>query len=222
MSVKAGVVLALRVLLLACLAGSITAHAIDGGSRIDVNDDSPIRPESGSVNVTSGGVRDGADPSAYPIAGGPWRADLSSGPAGSREDGDLNATTETSTVVDDGYPESNTVIPDPDDAEINVSATESPEPEVPSESPEARVWVQKIAKKSKGRSLPTPPARDAPPPIQYVQQPAPLGQAIAGILYGAPWSTNRTSPQCANDMRVYYENVKNFTLWAAKSECIFF
>lgn len=75
-------------------------------------------------------------------------------------------------------------------------------------------WVQRIQAASRSRSPQQPRAAAARTAVAAL----PFGRAIAGVLYGAPWPASRATPKCADDVRIYNEHARNFTLWAAKSE----
>lgn len=95
-----------------------------------------------------------------------------------------------------------------DDVDIVLVVTDSPSSVAP-ENP----WIQRINKIPRARNLGTPVAGTL-----TVRNPVTFGQVISNVLYGAPWAAVHTDPKCADDMLVYNHNLRNFTLWAAKSK----
>lgn len=82
-------------------------------------------------------------------------------------------------------------------------------------------WVQRVQPTARSRSLQQPaPTPAAAATVEAESMPAlPLGRVIANVLYDGPWPVpSRVNSKCADDVRIYNDNLQNFTLWAAKSE----
>lgn len=81
-------------------------------------------------------------------------------------------------------------------------------------------WVQRVRPIVRNRSLHHPaPAAAAATAKGGSYTALPLGRVIANVLYGAPWPVpSRVNSKCVDDVRIYNNDLQNFTLWAAKSE----
>lgn len=102
---------------------------------------------------------------------------------------------------------------------VSFAAEPAPKTTTTARSGEGR-WVQRI-QAARSRSLQHQQLRADPDAARTAVAALPFGRAIAEVLYGAPWPASRATPKCADDMRIYNEHARNFTLWAAKSEWIF-
>lgn len=121
------------------------------------------------------------------------------------------------------YDQTPTTVP-PGDAEGRPSAAGIGirDQDVESLSPAVRrgQWVQRVRPIVRNRSLQQPAPTAAAATARGGSIAAlPLGRVIANVLYDAPWPVpSRVNSKCADDVRIYNENLQNFTLWAAKSE----
>lgn len=113
-----------------------------------------------------------------------------------------------------------TAIP-PGDAEGSPSAgIRNQDDEASSPAVDRGQWVQRVRPVVRNRSLQLPvPAAAASAKGGASTAALPLGRVIANVLYGAPWPVpSRVDSRCADDVRIYNNDLQNFTLWAAKSE----
>uniref|UniRef100_A0A2S2R6Q5 Nose resistant to fluoxetine protein 6 n=1 Tax=Sipha flava TaxID=143950 RepID=A0A2S2R6Q5_9HEMI len=99
------------------------------------------------------------------------------------------------------------------DVQDSVVSTEDAQPEIFSSTTQTTVtqWVQKIPSPKNLK----PPA-DNVTTVEYTGSPMLLGQTIANILYGTPWSSSQTNSKCSNDMKLYNSHKQKSTLWAVK------
>lgn len=111
----------------------------------------------------------------------------------------------------------------PGDAEGSPSATaagiRNQDVEPSSPAVERGQWVQRVRPVVRNRSLQLPAPAAAGSARGASTAALPLGRVIANVLYGAPWPVpSRVDSRCADDVRIYNNDLQNFTLWAAKSE----